>query len=331
MRQMTPTTTLPPLSVPATAMAPGAGMPAGSRASLDGLTLIRIDGADAPAFLQGQFTNDVDALAPARWHWTGYCSARGRLLTIGRLLRNGPVFHLEVPVELRDDLLTRLRRFVMRSRVALSPLTPSWQAVALAGPGAIAAAAQELGASFAGDQGVLALPAAVMLAVGAGRAHLYFDADAMPRLATVTGALADDASAADWRATDLRAGVPWIAAATQDAFVPQMVDFDVIGGVSFAKGCYPGQEIVARSRYLGEVKRRLHFCRTDTIAAAGAAIDAGGQTVGKVLTSMPSDAGGYEVLAVIDGEAAKGTDLLIAGVGTPAYEVRRARPPVASG
>ena len=330
MPKMTPTTTLP-LPVSAAVMAPGAGMPAASRASLDGLTLIRIDGSDAPAFLQGQFTNDVDALAPERWHWTGYCSVRGRLLAIGRLLRNGPVFHLEVPVELRDDLSTRLRRFVMRSKVALSPLTLRWRAVALTGPGAIAAAAQELGATFAGDQGVLALPAAVMLAVGAGRAHLYFDADAMPRLATVTGALADDASAADWRTTDLRAGVPWIMAATQDAFVPQMVDLDVIGGVSFAKGCYPGQEIVARSRYLGEVKRRLHFCRTDAIAAAGAAIDAGGQTVGKVLASVPSDADGYDVLAVIDGEAAKGADLLIADTGSPVYGVRRARPPVANG
>ncbi len=327
---MNPTTTLP-LPAPATVVVAGAAEPADRRIPLDGLTLIRIEGADAPAFLQGQFTNDVDALMPDRWHWTGYCSPKGRLLAIGRLSRDGPAFHLQVPVELRNDLLARLGRFVMRSKVVLSPLPPGWRAVVLAGQDAIATAAQQLGVDLAGDQGVIATPAAVILAMGAGRAHLYVDADAMPGLAVVTDASAVDGSMADWRSADLRAGVPWIVAATQDTFVPQMVDLDVIGGVSFTKGCYPGQEIVARSRYLGEVKRRLHLCRIDALAEAGAVIDAAGHAVGKVLASRPAAIGGYDAIAVIDVEAAKGTGLLIAGTGIPVYEVRRARPPVANG
>lgn len=325
---MIPTTTLP-LPESSTQTAAEAIAPADRCAGLDGLALIRIDGADAAAFLQSQFTSDVEALAPDRWHWTGYCSPKGRLLAIGRLARDGAAFHLEVPVELRDDLLTRLRRFVMRSKVVLSPVAPGWRVVALVGQGAIAAAAQKLGPGIAEDQAALTGDAAVLLAVGAERAHLYFDAAAMPGLAAVTGALSVDAAAADWQSVDLRAGIPWIVPATQDTFVPQMVDLDVIGGVSFAKGCYPGQEIVARSRYLGEVKRRLHFCRSGGLAEAGAAIDAAGQGVGKVLASRPSDGGQHDILAVIDSEAAKGADLMIAGA--PVHEVRRARPPVANG
>ncbi len=288
------------------------------------LGLIRVEGPDAAVFLQSQFTSDVAALATDRWQWTGYCSPKGRLLAVARLMRDAPGFHIELPLELRDDLVARLRRFVMRSKATLAPVE-GWCTVNLDGDHAGAAATQALDATAPGDRMVLSRQGLVMIGGDGATARVHFDPAAQPRLAAILAAVPADAVASEWRSADLRAGIPWIVAATQDAFVPQMVDLDAIGGVSFAKGCYPGQEIVARSRYLGEVKRRLHLGRSTAAPAPGDSIQSAGQAVGKVLASARSDTGGFDVLAVIDTEAAKGNALDVAGARL--VDVRRVRSP----
>jgi len=105
-----------------------------------------------------------------------------------------------------------------------------------------------------------------------------------------------------WRWLDIRAGVPLITAATQDRFVPQMINLELIGGVSFSKGCYTGQEIVARSQYLGKLKRRMFLANVDATAAAGDNLfgeDLGDQVGGAVVNAEPSPEGGYDLLAVL--------------------------------
>lgn len=325
-----PTSTTLPSTTHIGSAGPDSGAPADGRAELSGLTLLRIEGPDAAAFLQGQLTNDVDALAPGHWQWTGYCSPKGRLLAIGRLQRNEQVFHLQVPVELRDDLLVRLRRFVLRSKVTLAVLPPHWHALALSGLAPVAAAAHELGAA-ASDQFAVAGASAVLVSVGTGRAHLYFDPEAMPRLQAIAAGLPVVTALGRWQGADLHAAIPWITIPTQDAFIPQMVDLDAMAGVSFAKGCYPGQEIVARSRYLGEVKRRLFLGRTDVAALPGSSLEAAGGPVGKVVSTAPADGGGFDLLAVIDTEAAAAGGIAVTGSDATVHHLRRARPTAADG
>jgi tRNA-modifying protein YgfZ len=105
-----------------------------------------------------------------------------------------------------------------------------------------------------------------------------------------------------WRLSDIRAGAPWITAATQEAFVAQMANMDLIGGVSFTKGCYPGQEIVARTQYLGKLKRRMYRASmTAEHVEAGQDVfssEMNGQASGKVMLSAPTGQGGWEVLLV---------------------------------
>ena len=112
-----------------------------------------------------------------------------------------------------------------------------------------------------------------------------------------------------WRWLDVEAGLPLVTTATREEFVPQMADFEKIGGVSFHKGCYPGQEIVARTQYLGKVKRHLYRLHSDQALAAGDELhspDNPEQSCGKVVVAAPSPRGGYDALAVVQSGAANG-------------------------
>jgi folate-binding protein YgfZ len=120
--------------------------------------------------------------------------------------------------------------------------------------------------------------------------------------------LATPVGAPVWDWLRLNAGIPMIVAATQEQFVPQMVNLEAIGGVSFQKGCYPGQEIVARSQYLGKLKRRMFLAQVDAEAAPGDALysaDFEGQTTGTIVNAAPSPLGGFDVLAVAQIESAQ--------------------------
>jgi len=121
-----------------------------------------------------------------------------------------------------------------------------------------------------------------------------------------------------WDWLRLSAGIPMIVTATQEQFVPQMVNLEVIGGVSFQKGCYPGQEIVARSQYLGKLKRRMFLAHTDSDARPGDNLyspDMEGQATGMVVNAAPSPEGGYDLLAVVQVESARTQELRLGGLG----------------
>lgn len=296
------------------------------KADLSHLALIAIEGSDATEFLHNQLTSDVTGLASGRWQWSGYCNAKGRLLATMRLMRDGNRYLAEVPQALAADLIARLGKYVLRAHVKLRPLDDEYVGLGLTGQDAGAILHDVLAVPAPGDQAVAPLQSGWIIRAGANRWHCYLTPDAAVaawgRIAT--RALPIDTF--DWMRFDVTEGIPWILPATRELFVPQMVDLERIGGVSFTKGCYPGQEIVARSQYLGEVKRRLH------LAQAPAALDPGaplagtalaGQTAGNVVASAPSGDGGFRVLAVIDTEMAAGGDVSATTSGTRLAALKR--------
>ena len=223
--------------------------------------LISFSGDEAVAFLQGQLTSDVAALAAPATGYAGYCSPKGRLLATFLLWRLENEILLQLPMALRDSIQTRLARYVLRAKVKVADASSRYRLFGVAGAAADAALArgfERIPASahqVASDSGVhiAALPVdRYVLLVEADRA-----ADAREKLdeALTPGA------AADWSALDVAAGVPVVTAAAQEEYVPQMVNLDLVGGVSFSKGCYPGQEIVARMHYLGRLKQRMYRVR----------------------------------------------------------------------
>jgi folate-binding protein YgfZ len=214
--------------------------------------VIRAQGADAASFLHSQLTQDFALLDRAHARLAGFCTAKGRLLATLVGWRGGDdEILLALPAETLAATLKRLSMFVLRAKCKLTDASGEFAVYGLLGT----SAAEPWTLVRDGDAVQVALP-------GSGRALRIQPADApAPVGAPVT--------ADDWAFAEAEAGMAWVRGATVEAFVPQMINFEVLGGVSFKKGCYPGQEIVARSQYRGTLKRRLQVFETDTPAAVG--------------------------------------------------------------
>ncbi|NHC05830.1 CAF17-like 4Fe-4S cluster assembly/insertion protein YgfZ [Azonexus fungiphilus] len=265
------------------------------------LALIAASGEDCKSFLHSQLTSDVNHLAPAQAQHAGWCTAKGRMQASFVVARSGDVYRLLVAADLAEATQKRLQMFVLRAKVKLSAETER-VLLGVAGPQAAEALA---------DAG-LPLPAAPLaVADGDTASVLQLDAeryvvmaglDAAPGLWQKLGVKARPAGVPVWRWLDVHHAFPLVTLATKEEFVPQMADFEKIGGVSFHKGCYPGQEIVARTQYLGKVKRHLYRLSGEVPLAAGDELyspDNLEQAAGKVMTAAPSPAGGFVALAVV--------------------------------
>jgi hypothetical protein len=208
--------------------------------------VIRAQGADAATFLQGQLTNDIAGLASGSATLAGYCSAKGRLLASFIVWRAGPEeFLLACSADVLPATLKRLSMFVLRAKCKLSDASGELALWGVCGPDASLADGTQWTVQEAPAGQAVRLPDVL----GVPRWLLAQPADAAaPSLPSL--------DQADWRWLEVASGVVRIVAATVDQFVPQMVNFELVGGVNFKKGCYPGQEVVARSQYRGTLKRR---------------------------------------------------------------------------
>jgi len=198
--------------------------------------LLSVQGADAREFLHAQLTNDIRNLPPERAALAGWCSAKGRLLATFLVIPAPQGFLLQLARDLAPAVAKRLSMFVLRSKVKIADQSDAWAQFGVWNTNEDAAGISWQGGTATvpvGEKRVLRLePAACASAECKG----------------------DEET---WYLQEIRAGRPFITAATQDQFVPQMVNLETLGGVDFQKGCYPGQEIVARAQYRGQVKRRM--------------------------------------------------------------------------
>jgi folate-binding protein YgfZ len=215
--------------------------------------VIRASGEDARKFLHGQLTQDIERHGDGQARLAGYCTAKGRLLaTFVVWARSPDEVLLACSADLLNPVLKRLSMFVLRARCKLSDASADRAVWGLAGEAAVRAlgpavpaAAWQRSARDAAD--LIRLPDARM-GSGAAVPRFLWVGDEPPALP----ALGQDA----WHWLEARSGVARVVAATSEQFVPQMVNLELVGGVNFQKGCYPGQEIVARSQYRGTLKRR---------------------------------------------------------------------------
>ena len=267
------------------------GLPEGSTACLplDGLGLIRAAGPEARSFLQNQLTHDSKLITPAQGQLSGYCSPKGRLLAVFTVLQLGvDDFALALPAALLAPTLKRLKMFVLRSKLTLTDASAELLALGVMGAEAAAALAHlglaapttDYGTTQCDDTWLLRRPGPVP----------RFELRASPtRLAALQQALnLPAARAEDWALAEVLAGIPQVTSETTDHFVPQTINLDTAGGVSFTKGCYPGQEIVARVHYLGRIKQRLRLAQASAPLAPGTAVlDENEHSVGEVMAAAP--------------------------------------------
>jgi len=252
-------------------------------AKLDHLGVLHFGGDDAEAFLQGQLSCDVAAVLRDTASPGAYCSAKGRMLANFLLWRDADGFVMALSRDLVVPVQKQIAKFVLRSKVR----------IAEAGASTVL-----LGASGDPARRLAASPPGPVVSLADGRLLLALSAEA------AAGVLQDvrPENSSLWRWLDIRRGLPLVTAATQDQLVPQMANLELIGGVSFDKGCYTGQEIVARSQYLGKLKRRMFPANVAAPARAGDALysdDLGAQASGTVVNAEASPEGGYDLLAVV--------------------------------
>nr|WP_238531421.1 folate-binding protein [Collimonas fungivorans] len=245
-------------------------------APLTDLGLIAFSGEDAASFLHTQLTNDVQNLPAGQARLAGYCSPKGRLLATFLMWKSGDSILLQLPRSLQAAIQKRLQMFVMRAKAKPADVSDTQIILGLAGNAAGAALAPwfpalpaEPYAKLDNEHGTLIRVADADTGTGSVPRYQWITSPehaiaAWPQL----GKNLQPVAASAWRLGDILAGVPQITLPTQEQFVPQMINFEVIGGVNFKKGCYPGQEIVARSQYLGKLKRRAVLA---SVAATGIA------------------------------------------------------------
>ena len=245
------------------------------RARLGRYGLLSVTGADARAFLHAQLTNDIEHLAPERAALAGWCSAKGRLLATFLVIPAADGFLLQLARDLAAPVAKRLSMFVLRSKVKIADVSDAW-------------------AQFGLWDADLEQPE---VAWSGNRASVRVGERRYLQLVAKEGADAEQTNAdeSQWALQEIRAGRPLITAATQDQFVPQMVNFEQLGGVDFRKGCYPGQEIVARAQYRGQVKRRMVRAQ----APAGVHLSPGQDFNGGTVVDVAPAENGSELLAVV--------------------------------
>ncbi|MEP6941469.1 MAG: folate-binding protein [Betaproteobacteria bacterium] len=223
--------------------------------------VLSLAGPDAATFLQGQVTNDVEALSPGTWQFAAWCSAKGRVLVVFALHRTRlDAFELMLPGTMLAAIRKRLAMFVLRAKVVIEDASAANVRFGIGGPAAADRLRTALGA-LPGPHEVARIGEASVRALPGGRFMLGAPTTAAIELWSQLSGHARPAGEPAWRWLRVRGGVPRIVAATSDQFVPQALNLDALDGVSFRKGCYAGQEIVARTQYLGRLKERLVLAR----------------------------------------------------------------------
>ena len=254
--------------------------------------LLAVRGVDASKFLQGQLTCNLNYLDENTCSLGARCTPKGRMLSSFRIVPQADGYLLAMASELLEPQLAELQKFAVFSKVKLGDETASWSRFGLINADALLS---ELGIQLPATANSLATqPGLVAIRLPDGRAELWVAAGQ----AATTQALLDDrlseAPLNDWLLAQVRAGIGQVFGATRELFIPQMINLQALGGVSFKKGCYTGQEIVARMQYLGKLKRRLY-----RLSLSGAQIpDIGSE----IFSPVHSSAVGEVVLAASAGD-----------------------------
>jgi tRNA-modifying protein YgfZ len=282
---------------------------------LSHLGLLALSGEDATTFLQGQVTNDVKALTGNNAHFSGYCSPKGRLLALFLAFSYNNTLYLQFNQSLLAPIMQRLKMYVMRAKVDIQDVSSSFIRLGINGPEASVILEKVFSAVPTEEYAtlpiikeqqsvgtVIRLPSIVdhqRFEIIIDAAHAQDAWDALKGSCQLVGKPC-------WDWLDIQTGLPDIVEQTQEQFVPQMLNIDCLNGINFKKGCYTGQEIVARTHYLGKIKRRTYLASmvTDQIPNAGDKVmDGDGNEVGLIVKVAPNLTGGFDALIEIRMEA----------------------------
>jgi len=297
-------------------------------APLTHLATLSFAGADAEAFLQGQVSCDVQGLDSGHAALGCYCTPQGRMLANFVLWRAGNALHMTLSADIAGAIQKRLRMFVLRSKVEISMADADPVLLGVAGPAGARALNDAIGAAPADPMSLHSNDGATAIGIPGRRFLVAMRPQRAIALWQELTATLESVGTAAWQWLDILAGMPLVTGPTQDQFVPQMTNLELIGGISFQKGCYTGQEVIARAQYRGKVKRRMFLAHV-----AGATARAGDRVVGVggddsesvggiVVNAAPSPEGGSDVLAVLQSASLGAGTLRLHTADGPMLELR---------
>jgi hypothetical protein len=295
-------------------------------APLAHLATLGFSGVDAVEFLQGQLSCDVQGLDSSHGAHGCYCTPQGRMLANFLLWRDEDELRMALAADVAAAVQKRLQMFVLRSKVKIVALAPDFVLLGVAGAAGTRALQQAMGAAPKESMSLVSAGGGTAIRLLGERFLVAARSeDAQALWGQLAKALVPVGTAA-WQWLDIIAGMPLVTSPTQDQFIPQMTNLELIGGINFRKGCYTGQEIIARTQYRGAVKRRMYLAHV-----AGGEARAGDQVVGGgdgesgggiVLNSAPSPEGGCDVLAVLQSASTGAGDLHLRAPDGPLLELR---------
>jgi len=285
---------------------------------------LSVSGPEAASFLHGQLTSDVVALARGAWQYSAWCSPKGRMLAnfvVRRTLADR--FEMLFSRSLLETIRKRLGMFLLRSKATIGDASAASVRLGVGGPSAVEAVRAVLG-EVPKDRQSAEFDGVTMVSLPGQRLVAWVDPERAADIWNRLSGVARPAGFPAWEWLTIRAGVPVITASTSDHYVPQMANWDALGGVSFDKGCYSGQEIVARMHYLGRLKERLVLAHVDSSPpAAGERLfsDAfGDQACGSIVNAAPAPGEGCDLLAVLQ-LAARGHGVRVGSHNGPSLEM----------
>lgn len=292
--------------------------------------LISVDGEDAADFLQGQLTNDVRDVSQQHSQLSAYCTHKGRMLANFRLFKRDDSFYLRLPQPLLESILKRISMFILMAKVSMKDSSDTLVKIGLSGPTSSEKLA-ELVSEVPNETDDVTQANGLTIIKCAGELPRYEIYGELEPVKTLWGKLdvnAGSAGAGVWESLDILAGIPTIYQQTSEAFVPQMTNMQVINGVNFQKGCYTGQEVVARMQYLGKLKRRMFriHVNSNELVTPGDKLfskdSKSGQGTGQIVNAQIDSNGGYSALAVIDIADAEAGMLQLHDENGPAISVQ---------
>lgn len=288
--------------------------------ALPSLSLIRVTGEDRLEFLHGQLTRDLKTLATDLAGLAAWCNPKGRVIATLLLCHYPDHIDLVVASDLKEAVLKRLRMFVLRSRVELADCEAT-AFMGLSGDTAEPLLTAQLPSLASAEWSISQTQtiSAVRVPGPAARFLVYGDSDGIEPLWQQCLASCEPVSEAQWTLLNIETGLPWIDQGVTEQFLPQMLNLDQTGGLDFNKGCYPGQEVIARLHYRGEVKQRLRYGTADTtgIRPGDSLYNDSGERAGTVVNTAVDADGRSRCLAVISVTA---TSLSVGDSNGPAIE-----------
>jgi folate-binding protein YgfZ len=265
--------------------------------------IIKASGEDAESFLQNQLSNDVHKITETEHQASAWCSPKGRIIVSFQIFKRNDDFFLILSADLLEHVIKKLRMYVMMSKVVIEDVTASLPHFGLAGDQAEAVLIKAFDNAPSEANQILQIDEYSILKLAGNTPRFeIIGHNAKANVETLLGTTTLSSDDNHWNYLYILAGIPHISEASSEAWIPQMVNYIAVGGVDFKKGCYPGQEVVARLNYLGKTKRRMYRLQinTDNLPNIGDAIASDSDTAaGKILNVALNPDGVVEALAIM--------------------------------